>query len=73
MMIIPARSYPSPIHSPLGNAETEDDVCGGEPDRQRDDKNLAAAHNAGFQNYILFERFQIALPPDGNLIILRGN
>jgi hypothetical protein len=34
--------------------------------------NLAAAHNHAFQNFILFERFQIALPLDWIGIILRG-
>jgi hypothetical protein len=35
--------------------------------------NLAAAHNAGFQNFILFEQFQIALPLERIGIILRAN
>jgi hypothetical protein len=30
MMSISARPHPSAIRSPLGNAETADDVCGGE-------------------------------------------
>jgi hypothetical protein len=33
----------------------------------------AAPHNQSFQNFILFERFQIALPLNGIGIILRGN
>ena len=32
---------------------------------------LAAAHNQAFQNFILFEQFQIALPLDWIGIILR--
>jgi hypothetical protein len=34
---------------------------------------LAAAHNQAFQNFILFEQFQIALPLDWIGIILRAN
>jgi len=34
--------------------------------------NHAAAHNQSFQNFILFEQFQIALPLDWIGIILRG-
>jgi hypothetical protein len=34
-------------------------------------KKFAAAHNPTFQNYILFERFQIELPRGGIGIILR--
>jgi hypothetical protein len=33
----------------------------------------AAAHNHPFQNFILFEEFQIALPLDWIGIILRAN
>jgi hypothetical protein len=36
-------------------------------------QKLAAAHKQEFQNFILFERFQIALPPEGIGIILRAN
>jgi hypothetical protein len=35
--------------------------------------NLAAAHNQLFQNFILFEEFQIALPLNWIGIILRAN
>jgi hypothetical protein len=35
--------------------------------------NFAAAHNPAFQNFILFERFQIALPQDGIGTILRAD
>jgi hypothetical protein len=33
----------------------------------------AAAHNPSFQNFILFEEFQIALPLKRNGTILRAN
>jgi hypothetical protein len=33
-------------------------------------QGFAAAHNSNFQNYILFERFQIELPLDAIGIIL---
>ncbi|MBA2400331.1 MAG: hypothetical protein H0V72_16825 [Bradyrhizobium sp.] len=36
-------------------------------------RNLVAAHNRSFQKFILFERFQIALPLKEIGIILRGN
>jgi hypothetical protein len=36
-------------------------------------QKLAAAHNRNFQNYILFEQFQIELPPNEIGIILRRN
>jgi hypothetical protein len=36
-------------------------------------QNLAAAHNQLFQNFILFEGFQIALPLKRIGIILRAN
>jgi hypothetical protein len=35
--------------------------------------NHAAAHNQSFQNFILFEQFQIALPLDWIGIILRAS
>jgi hypothetical protein len=31
---------------------------------------IAAAHNTNFRNYFPFDRFQFALPPDWNPIIL---
>jgi hypothetical protein len=68
-----ALQHPSAIQSLLGNAETEHGICDASRALTRKRQNLAAAHNRSSQNYILFEQFQIELPPDGNGIILRAN
>jgi hypothetical protein len=70
--IILTLPHPSAIHSPLGNAEAEGDACiGGFIDKQVTKSCRSAQPKR--QNYILFERFQIALPPVGIGIILRAN
>jgi hypothetical protein len=61
--------HPNAIRSPLGNAEME--ACA-HAHAFREAKS-AAAHNQAFQNFILFEQFQIALPLDWIGIILRAS
>jgi hypothetical protein len=62
--------HPSAIRSPLGNAETEDASA---PTRSIDvsaAKPCRSAQRPFQKNYILFERFQIALPLERIGIIL---
>jgi hypothetical protein len=36
------------------------------------DRIIAAAHNTKSKNFILLDKFQFALPPDWNALILRA-
>jgi hypothetical protein len=57
----------------LGNAETEHGICDANEIDTAATKTLPQRTTEIFKIIILFEQFQIELPPDGIGIILRRN